>query len=298
MTRNSLRTLPDGLAELVARHLAAAIAILPDDPKLALAHAAAAVRLAGRVAVVREAAGVAAYAAGDYGMARTELRAAARISGTPDYLPMLADCERGLGRPEKALELAASPEVARLDVGGRVEMLIVAAGARRDKGQDEAAVLTLQVPALRTRTTDEWLPRLRYAYADALLAVGRVADARSWFLRAAEVDPEGMTDAVERVDEIDGVAFDDVEEQTGDEPAPDAEVGERSSPPDGRNARDEARDTRDRAPEEGDAGSPRRTARANDRSTEDRPAGPTTRSPAPGICREGPSPGVRSSRRW
>ena len=80
--------------------------------------------------------------------------------------------------------------------------------------------------------------------------MGRVADARSWFLRAAEVDPEGMTDAVERVDEIDGVAFDDVEEQTADEPDPDAEVGAQSSPPDGRNARDE-RETppEDRPPE-------------------------------------------------
>lgn len=226
VVRNSLRTLPEGLAELVGRHLAAAQLLMPEDPEAAVAHAQAAVRRAGRVAVVREAAGVAAYAAGDFGQARTELRAAARISGTADYLPMLADCERGLGHPDKALELAASPEVERLDADGKVEMLIVASGARRDLGQAEAAVLTLQVPALRARTTAGWLPRLRYAYADALLGAGRAADARMWFLQAAHVDPEGLTDAIERVDELDGVAFEEIEESSQESAAPATEPRE------------------------------------------------------------------------
>jgi hypothetical protein len=152
VTLNSLRTLPDGLAEIVARHLAAAALLLEDDPQEALAHTRAAARRAGRVAVVREAVGVAAYAAGDYGAALSELRAAARISGSSEYLPMIADCERGLGRPERALALASSPEASTLERDAKVEMLIVAAGARRDLGQPEAAVLTLQVPALRSRT--------------------------------------------------------------------------------------------------------------------------------------------------
>lgn len=215
VTLNSLRTLPEGLAEIVARHLVAAALVLPEDPQLALAHARAASRRAGRVAVVREAVGVAAYAAGDYGTALTELKAAARISGAADYLPMIADCERGLGRPERALALASSPEAAALDRDGKVEMLIVAAGARRDLGQPEAAVLTLQVPALKSRARGEWLARLRYAYADALAEVGRVAEAREWFGRAAEVDPEGTTDAAERRDELDGFVFDELDESDG-----------------------------------------------------------------------------------
>ncbi len=207
MTLNTLRTLPDGLAEIVALHLAAAAVALPEDPALALAHAKAASRRAGRVAIVREAVGVAAYTAGDFATALTELKAAARISGSSEYLPMIADCERGLDRPERALALASSAEASTLDRAGKVEMLIVAAGARRDLGQAEAAVLTLQVPALKARAQGEWLARLRYAYADALLEVGRRAEARTWFTRAAEVDPEGTTDAAERVDEIDGVTF-------------------------------------------------------------------------------------------
>ena len=106
---------------------------------------------------------MAAYAAGEFSSALTELRAAARISGSPDYLPMMADCERGLGRPERALALATSAESGRLDREGKVELLIVAAGARRDLGQADAAVLTLQVPALRARGAAPWLARLRYA---------------------------------------------------------------------------------------------------------------------------------------
>lgn len=222
MTWKSLGTLPEGLAEIVARHLVAANRAIVEDPELALAHARAASRRAARVAVVREAVGVAAYAAGEYATALNELRAAARISGSSEYLPMMADCERALGRPERVLDLASSPEATTLDRAGKAEMLIVAAGARRDLGQLDAAILTLQVPALKARTADEWLARLRYAYADALAAAGRLAEAREWFIRAAEVDPEGTTDAVERVDELDGITFDDVDDAGAPEGTPES----------------------------------------------------------------------------
>jgi tetratricopeptide (TPR) repeat protein len=181
-----------------------------------------AVRLAFS-AVVREAVGVAAYSAGDYGKAITELRAAGRISGSPIYLPMIADCERGLGRPERALELAASDEASRLDRSGKVEMLIVASGARRDLGQPAAAVLTLQVPALRARTDEPWLARLRYAYADALLADNRPTEALEWFRAASQVDPEAITDAAERVDELQGFVFTSDDSSS---PAEDSDFGE------------------------------------------------------------------------
>jgi tetratricopeptide (TPR) repeat protein len=202
-TLNSLRTLPEGLAEKVARHLAMAESLIEEDPAEALAHARAAARQAGRVGVVREAVGLAAYRVGEYAEALSELRAAARISGIFDYLPMMADCERGLGRPDRALQLAASPEVSRLPKEGKVEMLIVASGARKDLGQFDAAVLTLQVPALQSPQRTIWVTRLRYAYADALLAAGRTGEARDWFQRAAQSDDEDTTDAWDRVHEID-----------------------------------------------------------------------------------------------
>ena len=103
---NELRTLPEGLAERVARHLAYADQLAVEgDIAGARAHIAAAKRRAGRVAAVREAAGIAAYLDGDYAEALSELRAVRRMSGSDDFLPMMADCERGLGRPKKALDL-------------------------------------------------------------------------------------------------------------------------------------------------------------------------------------------------
>ncbi len=181
--------------------------LLDDDPELAYQHALAARRRAARIGVVREAAGIAAYRAGRYTEALAELRAARRMSGSAEYLPMMADSERGLGRPQRALDLAADPVVAGLDAAGRAEMLIVAAGARRDLGQLESAAVTLQVPDLRSQSRQPWVARLRYAYADALAALGRSEEARQWFVRAVESDEEGETDALERIDELD--------EQTG-----------------------------------------------------------------------------------
>ena len=111
--------------------------------------------------------------------------------------PVMADCERGLGNPLKALALAGSPEVKRLAKAEEIEMRIVASGARRDLGQFDAAVITLTCRELKTDNA-EWSVRLRYAYADALEAAGRVAEAREWFAKCAQVDVEEVTDALER----------------------------------------------------------------------------------------------------
>jgi hypothetical protein len=93
-------------------------------------------------------------------------------------------------------------------------MRIVAAGARRDLGQNEAAVLTLAVPELRTKGKAPWLARLRYAYADALVAVGRLDEAREWFTLAADADQDEQTDAATRLADLEGVSFLDLDEAT------------------------------------------------------------------------------------
>lgn len=212
--RAELSSLASDNADLVARHLVMAARLVDDDPENAVAHAMAAQRRAGRIAAVREAAGITAYLAGRYGESLAELRAARRLSGSHEHLPLMADCERGLGRPERALELARAPEVATLDQAGKIEMRIVAAGARRDLGQLEAAVLTLAVPELRAKGGVPWLARLRYAYADALIAVGREDEARDWFAASVEADEYEETDAAARLAELDGVSFLDLDEAT------------------------------------------------------------------------------------
>lgn len=223
-----LRTLPEELGLTVARLLVAASRALEEgDAALALAYAGEAKRLAGRVSVVREAVGIAAYAAGDYATALAELRAVRRMTGDLEFLPVMADCERGLGRPRKALELLAEVPESQLTDGSRIEARIVAAGARRDLGQPDAALLLLQIPQLNARRTEEWLPRLRYAYADTLAELGRTADARTWFERAAQVDSEGATDAEERVAEFDGIVFEDFWDDVADVAG--ADVGQRTT---------------------------------------------------------------------
>lgn len=205
--RQQLRGLPEKLAARVARHLVAAGQLIEDDPKTAYEHTLAARARAARVAVVREACGEAAYAAGEYAEALSELRAAKRINGATDYLPVMADCERALGRPEKALALAKSPSVENLSPDLQAEMTIVEAGARRDMGELDAAVRTLENAPLRSRSRADWVVRLRYAYADTLLAAGRRDDALEWFHRTVAVDGEGITDAAERAAELEGVTF-------------------------------------------------------------------------------------------
>jgi tetratricopeptide (TPR) repeat protein len=216
--RAELSSLAKPNADAVARHLVMAGRLLESDPQTAYQHALAAQRRAGRVGAVREATGLAAYAAGHYAEALAELRAARRITGNSAILPIMADCERGLGRPEKALAVAADPVVATLEPSARVEMLIVASGARRDLDQPAAAVQVLQGPDLRPDLREAWSSRLFYAYAEALLAAGRQAEALSWFGHAADADVSGETDADERVIELSGVTFEssDVDDEQDD----------------------------------------------------------------------------------
>lgn len=197
VTRGDLLTLSADNAKIVSQHLACVHAFADSEPETAHEHAQAAVRHAGRVAVVRETAGYAAYRVGKYEIAIKDLKAAFRINGDVSIWPVLADCERGLGRPRKALDLAGAPEAKKLAKEQAVELRIVAAGARRDLGEIDAAVVTLQTNDLNTEN-NSWAIRLRYAYADALAAAGRDDEAKKWFKKCADLDVEESTDAAER----------------------------------------------------------------------------------------------------
>ncbi|AWB85060.1 hypothetical protein C3E79_05270 [Corynebacterium liangguodongii] len=196
-----LRVLSKDNADRVAKHMIMALNLLEDSPQAALRHARAAKERAGRVGVVRETNGIVAYHAGEWKEAISELRAARRMLGGPGLLAVMADCERGLGRPEKALEIGRTPEALELDRQGQIELGIVLAGARHDLGQHESALATLQRfdPSLDAKDPEG--ARLGYAYADALLAVGRRSEAARWFSHVAEID-NGETDASVRVEEL------------------------------------------------------------------------------------------------
>lgn len=219
--RAELGSLRPDLAETVGAHLVMAGRLLDSDPEAAYEHAGAARRLASRLGAVREAAGVAAYLSGRYVEALADLRAARRISGSNRHWPVMADCERGLGRPERVLRMAA--EVRNLDEEGRAEMTLVTAGARRDLGQLDAALLVLR-GELGADPPRPWTARVRCAYADTLLAAGRGEEALDWFARAAAVDPEGATGAQERLEDLQGVSFLDAADPLEAEAAADGDA--------------------------------------------------------------------------
>ncbi len=200
--RAELLTLDKSTADTVARHLVAAGELLDDDPEAALAHAQAARQRSGRIAAIREAVGVAAYHCGDWAQALAEFRAARRMGSKSQLLPLIADCERGVGRPERAIELARSPEAAELTGDDADEMRIVAAGARADLGHLDQALAVLSSPAPDPSRTGATAARLFYAYADTLLALGRTDEALQWFVHSAAADIDGVTDAEDRVGEL------------------------------------------------------------------------------------------------
>jgi predicted negative regulator of RcsB-dependent stress response len=200
---------------IVGRYLIAAE--LATDPEQAYRYAQAAKQLAARVGIVREISGIMAYNSGRWAEALTELQAGRRMTGRNDYLPLMADSERGLGRLDRALDLVHSAEAKRLPRAAQIELRIVESGIRRDQGLADAAVLALQVPELTDGKQRPWSARLFYAYGEALLAAGRVDAAREAFSRAVVADEDEQTDALARLDELDGISVTDLEDDEDDE---------------------------------------------------------------------------------
>lgn len=202
MIRQDLRVLSRDNAEAVGKHILMVIELIDDAPELALAHARAAKDRAGRVSVAREVNGVAAYHNGEWKEALAELRAARRMTGGPGLLPLMADCERGLGRPEKAIELGNSDDARQLSRDDAIELAIVVAGARHDLQQHDSAVLTLERAEPDQRDTSFYGLRLAYAYANALAEAGRIREAKEWFSAVVDNDEDELTDAADRLDEL------------------------------------------------------------------------------------------------
>jgi len=182
--------------------------LIDDDPELAHQHAISAARRAGRIGIVRETLAITAYSTGDYALALRELRTYRRITGRDDQLPMMVDSERGMGRPERALELGRSVPRASLPVPVQVELAIAMSGARLDLGHPEAALAELEIPQLDPSVAYSWSPGLFDAYATVLEELGRNDEAAEWLRRADvaadaldETDPED--DLIEVVEEFD-----------------------------------------------------------------------------------------------
>ena len=229
VARAELRTLSKDNADWVARHLVMAGRLIDDDPELAHKHALAAGRRAGRIGVVRETVAITAYATGDFALALRELRTYRRLTGRNDELPLMVDSERGVGRPDRALELGRSVPRSELDVPVQVELAIAMSGARLDLGQPEAALTELQIPQLDPERAFPWSPALFDAYATVLEELGHDDEAEQWWQRSDRATialeqaaiPEGE-DTVEIIEEL----LDDTREEKHGETDADSAVAE------------------------------------------------------------------------
>jgi hypothetical protein len=215
IARNELKTLSKENADGVALHLVMAARLIESDPPLAHQHAISAARRAGRIGVVRETLAITAYAIGDYALTLRELRTYRRITGRNDQLPMMVDSERGLGRPEKALEEGRSVPRSSLPVDVQVELAIAMSGARLDLGQTDQALAELQIPELNPNTAYSYSPALFDAYATVLEELGRNDEAAEWFERS-ELAAEALHQAENPgdVDIIEVIEIDDDDEDT------------------------------------------------------------------------------------
>jgi tetratricopeptide (TPR) repeat protein len=194
-----------------ARALAEAVMALSEaeegDPEAAARAARAAKRAAPRAASVREALGIALYQMGDFRAARTELAAAQRISGREDLAAMLADIERALGRPERAIDLFERVDRSKLEPDTAAELLLVAASAYGDLGQPAAGVALIRRHARwPVELADH---HLRLAYAEGALAeqAGDLPSARAACDRVLQVDPD-FHDAADRLERLEGSGSD------------------------------------------------------------------------------------------
>ena len=192
--RNELKTLTKENAERVAKHLVMAVRLMDENPELAHQHVLSAARRAGRIAIVRETLGITAYAIGDFALALRELRTYRRISGSNEQIALMVDSERGVGRPDKALELGRSVDKSTLSEPTQVALAIAMSGARLDLDQVDLALAELEIPQLDPSKAFTYSPALFHAYAEVLEELGRHQEAAEWST-CAEVAEKALIDA-------------------------------------------------------------------------------------------------------
>ena len=199
--RDRLRGLAKEHAENIGLHILAAYALEEKDPQLALEHAKWVARQASRIDFARETLGFIAYRQGDYKLALRELRTAYRMNGFLDYLPFIADCERGTGNPKKAIEVATSDDAKYLRGEAKAEMFLVYAGALSDMNQMDKAIEIVHTLGRSKGLPGEYRMRAIQAEQYFLEECGRTDDAAALEplldrLELQYADDEDMDDLV------------------------------------------------------------------------------------------------------
>lgn len=219
-------------------HLAMVALLIDDDPELAHQHAISASRRAGRIPVVRETLAMTAYRTGDFALAIRELRTFRRLSGRDSHIAIMVDSERGLGRPEKAIETGLEADLTNLETVDRVHLAIALSGARLDLGQTQQALFELEIPELNPAKAFSWSPELFGAYAAVLEDLGRAEESAQWFAHAdraaaALEDHFGGLDELEVIEiyEHDDIAEPELDTDLGDGAETDAHTSDETDEP-------------------------------------------------------------------
>ena len=235
--------------------------LLNDDPQAAYEHARYAASHAGRIAVVRETAGIAAYLAGHYNEALREIRAARRLSGLDLHRAIEVDCERALGHLDKALQAAQGADPRQLDEIERAELAMVVSSLRHDMGQTDLGLLIIE-DAIRARPSDsDTLRRLHSVRADRLEELGRHQEAEAIRDR---IGPEPVEEDEVEVFDIE----DDYDTEAQEQDAPE-NSGTHSATDSGDDPNEEAVRETTEAPQAADEAAPDEAS--TDLQTEDEP---------------------------
>ena len=155
-----------------------------------------------------------AYRTGDFALAIRELRTFRRLSGRDTHLAIMVDSERGLGRPEKAIETGLEVDPSTLETADRVHLAIAMSGARLDLGQTQQALFELEIPELDPKKGFSWSPELFGAYATVLEDLGREEEAKKWFAYAdrAEAALEEHFGGMDEIEVIEITEYEDLHE--------------------------------------------------------------------------------------
>ena len=179
----------------------ASAAFMTEDYRNAIRLGEQAKHIALRSIAARELLGLAYYRAGQYAEASKELAAFRRLSGSTEQNPVLADCYRALGKPDKALEYCREIDRRKVDEAVYYEGAIVGAGSLADMDRVDDAITLLEQLNLRPEVAAEHHLRVWYALADLLERKGKFTQAREWFDAVASADAD-LTDAPERLQRL------------------------------------------------------------------------------------------------
>jgi hypothetical protein len=188
--KRRLRGLSKEHAENIGLHILAAYQLEETDPQAALDHAKWAAHQASRVDIARECLAFVAYRQGDYQLAEREFKTAYRMNGQKDYLPFIADCERGQGHPQKAIELALSDDCKDLEGETKFEMMLVFAGAYADQGDYDQALKIVRTLRKVRNLPGEYRMRAIQAEQNFLDAAGQEAASQALDAQAESLEDQ------------------------------------------------------------------------------------------------------------